>query len=553
MGLKHIRPFPLSPAGLFLCLVFLLTFSLRAQAGSVSLAWDPNSESDLGGYKIHYGKASGAYTATVDVGKVTSTSISNLTDGQTYYFAASAYNTAGASSGYSNEVSHQVPVPNTSPTSPSVPAGTSSGVPGAAYTFSTSATDPEGNSLQYRFGWGDGAVSGWGAGSQSHSWSAAGQYCVKAQAQDSFGALSGWSGCLTVAIAAPAVDSDGDGIPDDVETGTYGTDPSSKDTDGDGLSDGQEVALWGQGWNADIDGDGLINLLDWDADGDGFSDSEEVAEGTDPSSIESKVAALPMEAGEVTVDHTWRQVSFGRRFFNPVVVAGGFSSRDPQAAAVRIRNVTGSGFEIRIQEWECYDGVHAQESVGYLAVESGVYTLAGNLKVEAGRFVFSKGGVFKTVTFQNVFPAAPVLLASVVTLNDPAAVEVRLNKITTKGFNIRLQEQEANTQDHGAELVAYIAWPPSSGSFDGIAFEVDKTSKIIDHKFKEILFSDQHAGSPVFVGQMQSHNGGDTSGVRWQGKDGNGVDVRIAEETSHDAEIKHVAEVVGFMVFSTAE
>ena len=39
----------------------------------------------------------------------------------------------------------------------------------------------------------------------------------------------------------------------------------------------------GNDWNADIDGDGLINLLDQDSDNDSFTDGFEVSEGFDPS------------------------------------------------------------------------------------------------------------------------------------------------------------------------------------------------------------------------------------------------------------------------------
>jgi len=40
-------------------------------AEQVTLAWDPNTESDLAGYKIHYGTTSRSYTSTVDVNRVT--------------------------------------------------------------------------------------------------------------------------------------------------------------------------------------------------------------------------------------------------------------------------------------------------------------------------------------------------------------------------------------------------------------------------------------------------------------------------------------------------
>ncbi len=64
-------------------------------------------------------------------------------------------------------------------------------------------------------------------------------------------------------------DCDGDGLTDDEERNKYGTNPYLANTDGDFWDDGKEVAYWGVRWNRDLDGDGLINLLDYDSDGDG--------------------------------------------------------------------------------------------------------------------------------------------------------------------------------------------------------------------------------------------------------------------------------------------
>ena len=42
-----------------------------APAAQVDLIWEPNTESDLAGYRIHYGTASRAYSVHIDVGQVT--------------------------------------------------------------------------------------------------------------------------------------------------------------------------------------------------------------------------------------------------------------------------------------------------------------------------------------------------------------------------------------------------------------------------------------------------------------------------------------------------
>ena len=75
---------------------------------SVTLTWTANREADLAGYNVYVGTASGIYDApgsSFVTGKVTSYTVSNLPKGQTYFFAISAYDSAGNESARSAEVS----------------------------------------------------------------------------------------------------------------------------------------------------------------------------------------------------------------------------------------------------------------------------------------------------------------------------------------------------------------------------------------------------------------------------------------------------------------
>ncbi len=74
--------------------------------GSVIVSWSPNSEPDLAGYKIYYGVES--FTKVVNVGNTTSYSIGDLTAGNTYIFAVTAYDDSRNESEYSNTVSFEV-------------------------------------------------------------------------------------------------------------------------------------------------------------------------------------------------------------------------------------------------------------------------------------------------------------------------------------------------------------------------------------------------------------------------------------------------------------
>lgn len=61
----------------------------------------------VSGYKIYVGEAPRLYTRTITVGNVTSSTVNSLTVGRMYYFAVTAYNSAGESSP-SNEVSKTI-------------------------------------------------------------------------------------------------------------------------------------------------------------------------------------------------------------------------------------------------------------------------------------------------------------------------------------------------------------------------------------------------------------------------------------------------------------
>ncbi len=98
---------------------------------------------------------------------------------------------------------------NKAPDKPSTPAGPTNGCINTEYTFTSSAEDPDDDSVAIRFDWGDGDTSDWSdwqasgdSISMSHSWSDSGSYSIKAQAQDLNEAVSSWSGGHQITIGA---------------------------------------------------------------------------------------------------------------------------------------------------------------------------------------------------------------------------------------------------------------------------------------------------------------------------------------------------------------
>lgn len=84
-----------------------MTVSSPPSATTATLAWNAVTDPSLSGYNVKVGTASGLYSRIITVGNVTSYTVDQLTTGTTYYFAVTAYNSAGESPP-SNEVSKSV-------------------------------------------------------------------------------------------------------------------------------------------------------------------------------------------------------------------------------------------------------------------------------------------------------------------------------------------------------------------------------------------------------------------------------------------------------------
>jgi len=82
--------------------------------GAVTLAWDPTLNPNLAGYRIYYGTSAGTYSQPLGsglnaAGNVTGITVTGLTSGTRYYFSATAYDSGGNETAFSNEVFADVP------------------------------------------------------------------------------------------------------------------------------------------------------------------------------------------------------------------------------------------------------------------------------------------------------------------------------------------------------------------------------------------------------------------------------------------------------------
>jgi hypothetical protein len=113
-------------------------------AGEATLSWDPNTESDLAGYMIYFGASSGVYGTPIDAGTQTTYTVTGLAIGP-YYFAVTAYNTAGTESTFSNEATKIIV--DTAP--PVMTALSASGITSTGATITWATDEPATSQVEY--------------------------------------------------------------------------------------------------------------------------------------------------------------------------------------------------------------------------------------------------------------------------------------------------------------------------------------------------------------------------------------------------------------------
>ena len=262
------------------------------------------------------------------------------------------------------------------------------------------------------------------------------------------------------------------------------------------------------------------------------------------------VQSSPGEVGKVTISQqnegTWYEVSLEGSYEEPVVIMNPVSSNGHQPCHIRIRNVQSNSFQYQIEEWDYLDGGHIEEELSYLVMEAGTYTFDNGTYVEVGQ-VMNVNDTFENVSFNSPgsFANNPIVLSQAQTFDGPDAIVTRMKSISTSGFDVRVQEEEAKGR-HIGERVGYIAIDSGRGRYGAKIFEAGRSSGVTD-AWDSTDFTRKYGVSPIFLANMQTFRGPDTAELRYRNLAPDRVEVRVEEEQSSDNETNHTGEEVGYL------
>ena len=265
----------------------------------------------------------------------------------------------------------------------------------------------------------------------------------------------------------------------------------------------------------------------------------------------SSVVTSFAESGTVSTDQSsrteWHTVELNRRYTQPIVIMQPLSHRGSEPSTVRVQNVTNRSFQFKIDEWSYLDGAHISETIHYMVIESGIHTMpnSGGMKLHAG--LTDVNHSWSTVSFQEEFTRAPIVLSQVQSVVGGETVITRQRRINRTQFELRLQKSEASNGARSRETVGYLAMMPGETYLGGQAVKAGRTSNSVTHKPKKINFGGDY-GEPILLAAMQTFDGPDVAGLRYEELTASSVTLFIEEEQSKDSEMNHTTEVIGYIV-----
>jgi hypothetical protein len=266
------------------------------------------------------------------------------------------------------------------------------------------------------------------------------------------------------------------------------------------------------------------------------------------------------------VGGTWETVLLPESYNDPVIVASVQydASLEPDAV-VRIRNVNGARFDLRVQNPGGIPLAGAY-TVHWVVAEAGVYTEAVHgIRMEAVKTTSARtdgkavGWVGEEQDYRQAY-AAPVVVGQVMSANDPlwsvfwarGAMDRHVPSGNALWVGKHVGEDTVTTR--ADETLGYFVIEAGSGSVDGLAFDAGLTPAII-------LGTSNRP--PYLVDQsLDAPDTGVVSAAGMRGPDGGwpilyGIDpfangqigLAIEEDRIADPESYHGSEAAGYLVF----
>jgi len=318
-------------------------------------------------------------------------------------------------------------------------------------------------------------------------------------------------------------------------------------------------------------------------------------------SLPLPVHAWKMESGTIDLPATSGQnglfsFSFKQVYSAPPVVVALPTSDGFHSSALRIDNVTTTGFQMAQVEEFSWDGPHASMTVSYIAVEPGSHTLPDGTAIEAGLLSsrplvgddyvqFNGRGAtsWGSHNFTSGFVGQPAVIGAIQTLNNETNavpddvsnpwLTTVFQSVSAGGFDYALERSEVYDRRAGnssnyffdpldeAETVGYIAFDSkNNASFTtignvNILFEARIDTQAVrgwDDGCRNLDFTSSFGNTPVALASKVGRRDDDGGWLRQCSLSGDSLGLVIDQDQAQDSERSHQGDDVSLIAFSDA-
>ena len=263
-----------------------------------------------------------------------------------------------------------------------------------------------------------------------------------------------------------------------------------------------------------------------------------------------RIYALPngkkMVAGVMeNVNQNWKTISLPIDFSTkPLVFTQVVTTEENTPVTTRIRNVSTSQFELRLQEEEGADNRHIRESVAWFAIEEGNQT--SDYALETQRF--SLTDAWKTANFNGNYAVFPSFFGQMQTTNDSDPAALRFRNPSLNSIQLQIEEESSINSNvtHSNEEIAFLGIEHGIDLTDEKGRVFGETGSIsVDEQWITIT-TNQTYYNPVVIAGIPQHLGDDPGIVRIKNVTPNSFDIQFQEWNYLDG--GHPFEYVSYLV-----
>ncbi|MBF0196909.1 MAG: S8 family serine peptidase [Planctomycetes bacterium] len=238
-------------------------------------------------------------------------------------------------------------------------------------------------------------------------------------------------------------------------------------------------------------------------------------------------------------------LNLSREYVEPIVIMNITSSQDNDPVNARLLSTTANTIQIQLQEWEYQDGVHGEEVITYLILESGTHLLTDGLALQAG-----KASVLNNeyLAYNEAFTSTPVLLTQPIGPIGSQALSIRVSEKDPSKARLNLHGQESNALYPSANI-HWVTIQEGTGISEESRYESTNLGRYYSSDWNEVQFTNVYNDTPVIFANLQSNHGSNTSVLRIDNLSKDGFSTKVQEEQSKDEETNHIRESVVVFIF----